>query len=1122
MLDQLFPKLRLGLIASTLGISAAQVAWAQSGIDGVHLEYTTTGGTIVTDALGRQVTYELTPGGANALPRKIIEVADGNGGKEYTYFDSDSRRRLQSSKDRRGVVTTYSYDELNDAIAGLVSVKTTTEAVGTPDQRVSEVRALLDSNRIVQQTVGNTEIRIARNSRLQPLSVTIKDIATGDTKVTLYTYCEAEGPDCPRIGLLRSVDGPRTDVVDSVTYAWHAADDTGCATGGSCSFRKGDLRSVTNALGHTIETLAYDAFGRPLSIRDANGVVTDYTYHARGWITAIAIRGATSSDDRITKLSYWPTGQLQQVIEPGGSWVFYIYDSAQRLTDINDSANNTIHYVLDAAGNRLQEDAVDAGGGLRRTLSRIYNTLGQLVTLKDASGHATNFTYDLNGSPISVTDALQRVSTQQYDALGRLTQSLHDVSGIAANTQYKYDALENITEVTDPKGLKTAYTYDGLSQPETTSSPDTSITHRTFDEAGNLKTSTDARGITATYSYDSLNRAKSVSYPTQGEDIAYTYDVAPISCAAGERFGAGRLSSIHDGSGSTEYCYNRFGNTLRKVQVTNGRTFVVRYTYTAGGNLASVIYPDGGVADYVRDAQGRITEVGVTSGSSGRQVLLTAAGYLPFGPSTGWQYGNGRALVRSFDLDYRPIAVVDSDHDLKIGLSYDAVSNITALESGDYAAGLTYDALGRLTEFRDSNANVTIDQYSYDATGNRLSVANAGGTVPYTYETASHRLSSVGAIGRSYDAVGNTVAAGNGAKELVYNQASRLSQVKLGGVLAQRYAYNAGGERVQRGLDTGTSVYSTYDEAGRWLGDYDALGNVAQQVIWMDDLPVGLLAGGVLHYIEPDHLGTPRVVFNPMRNVPVWTWDIKGEAFGNDLPDQDPDGDGQAFVFDMRFPGQRYDAVSGLNYNYFRDYDSSAGRYVQSDPIGLGGGVSTYAYVGGRPMGAVDPLGLLQWELLPTQWKSGYAAGAATYTYPGAPQSEFRANTLARTTIDWNISAQCSCGDSGYSLNEYSVSLLPLVLMRSRYDSPEIRRSTRRDELDHVRDLNNWANSAKVPAEQFESGMKSNVFGTASECESAAISAMQGHLSSSVLPAIVDSHRRWDASGKHRLIVPGR
>lgn len=100
-----------------------------------------------------------------------------------------------------------------------------------------------------------------------------------------------------------------------------------------------------------------------------------------------------------------------------------------------------------------------------------------------------------------------------------------------------------------------------------------------------------------------------------------------------------------------------------------------------------------------------------------------------------------------------------------------------------------------------------------------------------------------------------------------------------------------------------------------------------------------------LAYIEPDHLGSPRVVIDPTRNVAVWNWSLKGDAFGNTSPSQDPDNDGVEFVFNMRFPGQRYDNVTGLNQNFFRDYDSIAGRYGQSDPLGLKGGASTYAYV---------------------------------------------------------------------------------------------------------------------------------------------------------------------------------
>jgi RHS repeat-associated protein len=75
----------------------------------------------------------------------------------------------------------------------------------------------------------------------------------------------------------------------------------------------------------------------------------------------------------------------------------------------------------------------------------------------------------------------------------------------------------------------------------------------------------------------------------------------------------------------------------------------------------------------------------------------------------------------------------------------------------------------------------------------------------------------------------------------------------------------------------------------------------------------------------------------------------------------DPFGNGAplgAFSYDLRFPGQYFDQATKLHYNYFRDYDPRTGRYIESDPIGLAGGINTYAYVGGNPVNHTDALGL--------------------------------------------------------------------------------------------------------------------------------------------------------------------
>lgn len=139
------------------------------------------------------------------------------------------------------------------------------------------------------------------------------------------------------------------------------------------------------------------------------------------------------------------------------------------------------------------------------------------------------------------------------------------------------------------------------------------------------------------------------------------------------------------------------------------------------------------------------------------------------------------------------------------------------------------------------------------------------------------------------------------------------------------------------------------------------IGTPLREVIWLDDMPVALFTPGatasaapVLYDIHTDHLNTPRAVMDTAGNL-RWRW--IADPFGTAVPETNPAGLG-AFVQNLRFPGQVADGETGLFYNTARFYDPMIGRYVESDPIGLGGGINTYAYVNGNPLSATDSRGL--------------------------------------------------------------------------------------------------------------------------------------------------------------------
>jgi RHS repeat-associated protein len=150
-----------------------------------------------------------------------------------------------------------------------------------------------------------------------------------------------------------------------------------------------------------------------------------------------------------------------------------------------------------------------------------------------------------------------------------------------------------------------------------------------------------------------------------------------------------------------------------------------------------------------------------------------------------------------------------------------------------------------------------------------------------------------------------------------------------------------------------STSYFIYDESGHVIGEYDQNGNPVQEHIYLGDRPVAVVqggssSGGTVDYVTADQLYTPRVITDGGQAV-IWTWN--SDPFGATAPSG-------SLNYNLRFMGQYFDAETGHVYNYHRDYDPGTDRYLESDPIGLNGGLATYLYVDANPFFNVDQTGL--------------------------------------------------------------------------------------------------------------------------------------------------------------------
>lgn len=848
--------------------------------------------------------------------------------RQYTY---DTNGFLATMLDWNGNSTHYTFNS-----RGLETSRT--EAFGTAQARTigttwsttfrlpTQITRTGLTTGFTYDTSGNMLTRTQTDTQTQSIPYS----TNGATRTWTYTY--------DALGDVLTEDGPRTDLSDVTTYTYGTTNK--------------NLLTVTDALSHVTTITSYNNRGLPLSITDPNGVVTDLTYDAMGRLKSRTVNA--SGGNAVTSYDYDLAGLLTKITLPDSSVLNYEYDTAQRLNAVQNDLGERIEYTLDAAGNITQENVKAVGGGIRRKQSREFDEISRLTKVIGATTpEATAYAYDANGNRTSVTDARSNAAAMAFDALNRLI-TITDPLTHSATTGY--DSRDNVTSQQDFKTFTTNYVYDGFNRVIQAASPDSGTTVFTLDKAGNRTSETDARSVVTNRTFDALNRVLTETFPAStSENIAYTYD-----STTGGNFGIGRLTSFTDESGSTALKYDERGNVIEMVNVIGSNTYTTDYEYDLVDRLTYIAYPSGRRVKYTYDSHGNLTTVETKPALIGLYTTIASSiVHEPFGPIKSLTYGNGLTLANTFDQNYWLTGILTQDgstHIQDLTNTFDNAGNITAITDNLDATrnqSFTLDALNRISQ--GIGPYGTID-YTYDNNSNRLTRVKGGVTQTSTISSTSNKLTSIndGTNTRSftYTNAGNTATddrATDPDVALTYGGRNRLESVTVGGSTAGTYKINAWGQRASK-VAGGNTTQFVYGLNGNILAEADGSGTLIRENIWLEGQPlVQVDASGNLAYVHTDHLGTPQKMTDGTEAV---IWDRQQEPFGEQYALT------ATATNNLRFPGQYLDAEDALNYNLLRDYDTTLGRYIQFDPTGQLGGPNPYSYVGANPIIYTDPLGL--------------------------------------------------------------------------------------------------------------------------------------------------------------------
>ncbi|WP_193748516.1 polymorphic toxin type 28 domain-containing protein [Paenibacillus sp. PAMC 26794] len=581
----------------------------------------------------------------------------------------------------------------------------------------------------------------------------------------------------------------------------------------------------------------------------------------------------------------------------------YAYDAFNRVLRQQDGTSTT--QMVYAARTLTITD------GENNRIRETYNVMGQVTKKEElkASGNVilATYTYDSVGNVISVTDGNGNLTTNSYDALSRLS-SVTDAEN--KKTSYTYNLGDDLTKVTYADGKTVQKRYDEMGRLLVQTDPLGQVTTYTYDANDNVTKVLDRKGQERSYVYNSRNFL--LENRASDGTISYTYDAM------------GRRTVMGDPTGSTQYAYTPVGE-LESITYSDGATLTM--SYDARGTRTRQTFQQGSytlnLGMSYKGASVLPASLNLTNGSG---TTLGSFAYTYRGNNTLAQQSTGSGWKETYM--YNGLNLIGLTHTFQgtngpsYSYAYDNNRNITSKTDEGIASQFTYDKLNRV-----HTSSPYQETYTYDVRDNRSGLESDrewNPPVPASY---------------TYDARNQLTGATVNAQTVSYryNGDGLMTERSTGGQTT-RYYYDDRGLLVAEGTvsSTGTAqitVGYVYDATGKLTARQMAGESQLQSYVTNghgDVTEIRDASGNILNRYTYDIWGNPEMTEETVPNV-------------------------------LRYAGEYWDDVTGLQYLRARWYDPSTARFINEDtvegeltnPLSL----NLYTYVENNPLIYVDSSG---------------------------------------------------------------------------------------------------------------------------------------------------------------------